>query len=587
MSRLPAFLHFVTLASLVAPLTLACGQPGPPAPQGPAATQSPAAKPAEAPAAASPVGKPAAQASPSPAAAAAKPAAGQAGGTFVVASLGPLPNTLHPYPDSAAYTNAWTDVAILIWDAGLLDLDANTLEYAPYMASEWNVSADGKTFTFKLRDGLKWSDGQPITVDDFVLAWQNASKEENDFVGLDDLKRIDSFTAPDPKTIVVTLNETLARDIAIGVANSIGPVPKHIWQGKPWNDPAANPEILKPSVVSGPYLLKDWNAAEGATFVRNPNWFRGQANFDQVVLKPGQQPTVAYELLKSGQAHWAPNIPPSQYAEAKQNPNLNLLEWTAANGQYRVLEFNLQREFLKDKRAREALSRAINRQDVIQVAENNLGQPQYTFLNPANTKWYNPNVEKYDFDLDRARQLLQEAGYRSEGGRLIGSDGQQVRLQVLFPVSSNPRAKIATYLQQQYKQLGIEVEVKGLDFNAYTEEVKKKNYDLSLGSYGGGSIDPDLGARSQLLSDGQQNITGFDNPTVDDLFKKGAVEQDEGKRKAIYDQVQQVVNQELPSYYMYSLTSFSPISKQVVGVQPNKLDRLDYNDALTRWSLAQ
>ena len=588
MPSLPAAGRVAALAMLLAPIAAACG--GQATPAAPAAT-APAKATEAAPAAKAAAGQtPAADAKPAAApttAEAAKPAADRQGGTLVIASLGPLSKTLHPYPDSAAYTSAWTEVSRLIWGGALLDFDANTLEYVPYMASEWNVSVDGRTFTFKLRDGLKWSDGQPLTVEDYLFAWQNASKEENDFVGLDDLKRIESFTAPDPKTIVVTLGETLARDVAIGVATQVGPVPRHVWQGKSWNDPVANPEILRPTVVSGPFLVREWNFAESATFERNPNWFKGQSNIERVVVRPGQQPTVAYELLKSGQAHWAPAIPPSQYTEAKQNPGLNMFEWTAANSTYRVLEFNLQRDFLKDKRVREALSRAINRQDVIPVAENNLGQPQYTFLAPTNTRWYNPNVEKYEFDLNAARQILQEAGYRLEGGRLLDSGDQQVRLQVLFPVSRNPRGKIATYLQQQYKQLGIDVEVKGLDFNAYTEEVKRKNFDLSLGTYGGGSIDPDLGPKAQLLSDGQQNITGFKSERVDDLFKRGAVEQDAARRKAIYDELQQVVNQELPSFYMYSLSSFSPMSKQVSGVQPNKLDDLNYNDALTRWSLAQ
>jgi peptide/nickel transport system substrate-binding protein len=314
---------------------------------------------------------------------------------------------------------------------------------------------------------------------------------------------------------------------------------------------------------------------------------RYRAGFERVVVRPAQQPTVTYELLKSSQAQWAPNIPPSQYGEAKGNPDLTMYEWTAANGSYRVLEYNLARDVFKDKRVREALARAINRQDLIQVAENNLGTPQYTFLNPANSKWYNPHVEKYEFDLNRSKQLLQDAGYRLDGGRLIGPGGQAVHFQVLYPTSSAPRAKIAAYLQQQYKQLGIEVEVKGLDANAYFEQVKQKNFDLSLGTYGGGSIDPDLGPRAQLISDGQQNITGFHNPMVDDLFKKGAVELDDTKRKAIYDQLQELVNQELPAYYLYSPTSFSPMSRRVVGVAPNKLDRLDYNDVLTHWSLAQ
>lgn len=562
--------------------------------QQPAASPTSApAKPDAAPTAAQPAAdaKPAAPAKP---AADAKPAAGAKpagpttpGGTFVIASIGPLPKNAHPYPDSAAYSDGWTQVARLIFGGGLIDQDANTLEYMPYAASEWSISPDGKTFTFKLRDGMKWSDGQPIVVDDYVFAYSEAIKEENDYVGLEDLERIESFTAPDPKTLVVTLKETLAKDVAIGVATAISPVPKHVWQGKSWTDAVANSEILKPTVVSGPYLLKELNTAEGATFERNPNWFKGQANFERIVVKPSQQPTVAYELLKSDQAQWAPAIPPSQYTEAKQNPNLQMYEWNPANGLYRVVEFNLKREPLGDKKVREALARAVSREDMIQVAENGLGQPQFTFINPSNTKWYNPNVEKYDFDVNKAKQLLQEAGFTLDGGSLKGPNGQPVKLQVLYPVSSAPRAKIATYMQQQYKQLGIEVEVKGLDANAYFEEAKKKNFDISLGSWGGGSIDPDLGPKGQLLSDGQQNVTGLESEKIDQMFKQGAVELDEAKRKQLYDDLQKLVNEELPSMYLYSATSFSPMSKKVVGVQTNKLDSLDANDSLTRWAFAQ
>lgn len=142
-------------------------------------------------------------------------------------------------------------------------------------------------------------------------------------------------------------------------------------------------------------------------------------------------------------------------------------------------------------------------------------------------------------------------------------------------------------MQQQYKQLGIEIEVKGLDANAYFEEAKKKNFDISLGSWGGGSIDPDLSSKGQLLSTGQQNVTGFASEKVDQLIKQGSVELDETKRKQIYADLQKLVNEELPSMYLYTATSFSPMSKRVVGVQPSKLDSLDVNDALTRWAFAQ
>jgi peptide/nickel transport system substrate-binding protein len=163
-----------------------------------------------------------------------------------------------------------------------------------------------------------------------------------------------------------------------------------------------------------------------------------------------------------------------------------------------------------------------------------------------------------------------------------------VKFEVLYPSSSNPRKNIGAYIQQQLKLLGIDVDVRGLDFNAYTEEVaRKKNFDLSLATYGGGSIDPDLGSKGQLISTGQQNVTGMKSNLIDDLFNRGAVELDDAARKDIYNELQRVVADELPSFYLYSLTSYSPMSKQIVGVKPNKLDRLEYNDGLAKWSFAR
>lgn len=592
------------LTALPVPILAACGGATAPTAAPTAASQAEATKPA---AAAKPAEatKPAATSAPAgaatsaPTTAATKPAAGATaaatpaaktgtGGVLTTAELGALTKTMHPYPDNASYTSSWQDVARYIWSGGLLDLDANTLEYVPDMAKEFKVSSDGKTITFTLRDDLKWSDGSPITVDDFLFAYEQAKDPKNDYVGLDDVKRIVSFTAPNPKTIEVTLNELYARDVAIGAAVAITPVPSKVWKGKPWNDPTANPEILKPTVVLGPYTIKEFNQAERAVFEPVTTHYAGKPNLEQIVRTVVQQPTVAYEALKSGRVQWAPNIPPSQYNEAKQNPDLNLLEWTAANGAYRNLEFNLARPFLADKKVREAIARTINRQDLIQVAENGLGTAQYSFLNPANTKWYNPNVEKYEFDMAKAKALLQEAGYKVDGSPLKGKDGQPIKLVIYWPTTSAPRGKIGTYMQQQLKQLGIELDVRGLDFNAYTDQVgKKRDFDMALGTYGGGSIDPDLSSKSQLISKGTQNDTGFKSEQVDKLFAEAAVEQDGAKRKSMYDEVQKVVSQELPIHFLYSLLTFSPISKKVSGVKPNKLDELDLNRAYMKWSVSK
>ena len=141
---------------------------------------------------------------------------------------------------------------ILLWgggdgSGGLLAFDWDKLEYGrPWPPPCPRVSPDGKTYTFTLRNDLKWSDGSPITVDDFQFAWDNASKKENDFVNLDQLEEIASYTHARQNTIEITLNEPKARDVALGTVNTIGPIPKKVWENKPWNDTSANPEILNP-----------------------------------------------------------------------------------------------------------------------------------------------------------------------------------------------------------------------------------------------------------------------------------------------------------------------------------------------------
>ena len=574
----------------LAAVGLVVGACAPAAPSAPTATPVPAppAKPPGGPAG-SPAASPAA--SPKPAAA---PAPTGPNGPLIEASLANLSPTLHPYPDAASYTQSWIDAAILIWGGGdggggLIAFDWDKLDYRPALAAALpTVSADGKTYTFTLRSDINWSDGSPVTVDDFVFAWDNASKKENDFVGLDQLEEIASYRSPAPNTIEITLKDAKPRDVALGTVDTIFPVPKKVWENKPWNDPTANPEINNPSVVLGPFRVQEFKIAEQATFVPVDTYYAGKARVPQVQILAGQQPTVAYESLRSGRANWAPNVPPSQYQEAKSNPDLNVLEWTSANALYRALEFNLSRPVLSDRRVREALARAVNRQDVLDLAEQGLGIPQYSFVQPTNQKWANPNVEHYDFDLTKARQLLQDAGYQQQGGQLVGRDGQPVKLQVVFPTSSAPRVKIATYLQQQYKELGIDVEVKGLDFNAYTDTVQKqRDFDISLAGWGGGAIDLDLWAKPLLISTGQQNVPRFANSQVDQLFKEGGNELDDTKRKQIYDQIQQLVNADLPVHYLYAVNNFSPISKKVQGVVARKGDRLDYNDAVLSWSVAQ
>jgi peptide/nickel transport system substrate-binding protein len=562
----------------------ACSQPTTTstAPTAPASTTS-AAKPTAA------AGAPTAAVATAAAGPTVASSSGSTSGALVIAEIANLSKTLHPYPSDESYDQGWTDAAALIWSGALIDFDWNTLEYVPGMATAMPaISNNGKTFTFTLRDDLKWSDGSPITVEDFTYAWDQASQEENAWVEWDQTGEIDSYKALDAKTIEVTLKETKPTDVALGLADLITPVPSKVWKGKSWTDPSANPEILKPTVVLGPYKVQSFDITSRGVFVPVDTFFKGKPVIPRIEMVPYQQPTLVLDAVKNGSANFAIRIPPSLWKDAKADPNLNALTWTAANAGYRLLQYNLNRPILQDKNMREALARAINRADVVDLAEEGLATPQFSFLTPANTKWANPNVEHYDFDMTKAKQLLQSAGYTLQNGTLMDKSGQPVHLQVVYPTSSQPRAKIATYMQQQYRELGIDLEVKGLDFNAFTDQVSaRRDFDLALGSYGGGSLDPDLGSKAQFITNGQSNVTGYTNTRIDDLFKQGQNELDGAKRKQIYDEIQQIVANDLPSFYIDSYQSPSAPSKKVQGIVPSKGSELYYNDAVMAWSVQQ
>jgi peptide/nickel transport system substrate-binding protein len=274
------------------------------------------------------------------------------------------------------------------------------------------------------------------------------------------------------------------------------------------------------------------------------------------------------DLLRTRQVEWAENFPPAQFEDAQKISTVNVVDWSAAIGNYRVIGFNLQRPLLSDKRVREALARAVNRADLVQY-EDNLAEPQVALYPPSN-KWANPNVEHYDYDLNRARQLLQDAGYRLDGNVLRDRDGKPVTLEILWPTTSQPRGKMATYLQQQWRQLGIEATVTGMEFNSFIDRYsRQKDYDIVMGSWSQNSPDAE-GFREQFRTGGAQNSGGYSNPRVDQLLDQGLLERDDAKRKQIYDELQKIIIDDLPEYPMIALKSFTAFDKKVAGVAPLK-----------------
>ena len=487
------------------------------------------------------------------------------GGTLTSAALTDL-KSYHPFQTTDTASSGAQ--GLIYGGASLTEYDPDTLQLVGDAAQKIEVSEDKKTVTFTLRDGLKWSDGSAITTDDYIWTYQQVSNPENKYPYLENLDPIASYTARDPKTIVVTLKE--ARITAIEDADAVTPLPKAVWSRYPWGDPVANPEINKPTVGSGPWKLQEWKKDQSATYTANENYWRGRPYLDTYVVRQYGNEQTAYQALKAGEIDvYSP--PAASVKEAEGLPNLTVYKWYNVPGQWQYLGYNLRRPALKDPLVRKAINYAIDRQGIIDAVAYGLGKPIYSAYT-QDDPIYNPNVEKYDFDPKKSADLFKQAGYTLQNKKLV-KDGQPLKFRLLFgPGTNKVREGIATVVQQQLADLGAEVEVVPLEFQAYLDTIKKEPFDYDLFVLGW-SATTNPYYSYQIWSEKsipQLNSGAYVNKEVDQLFQSAVTEFDEAKRKQIYFRIQELITNDAPYAFIYNNQSYTAVNKRIGGVRPTR-----------------
>jgi len=472
----------------------------------------------------------------------------------------------HPYLTTDTASGSYQG---LVYAGGLMRYDEKTLEQIPYMAKSWKISDDYLTYTFTLRDDLKWSDGTPLTSEDFKWTYDQAMKPDSDYPYRENFDFIKSYEAPDPHTLVIKVKEKFCP--ALEGVDAVTPLPKHIWEKLDWKDTEKNPEIMHPTVSSGPFKLKEWVKDDHAIFEANDSYFLGRPKIDTYTIRIIPEQQIAYTMLKNGEVDIA-GVTPEQYNEAKQAPNLNMYEYWLARGSWMYIGFNLRNAALQDANVRHALSYAVNRNQIIDKIMHNLAQPQYSTVVPTNP-YYNGDVPRYDYDPDKAKALLKDAGYTPGSDGNMQKDGKPLRLKLIYgPNSSKTLEKIAIVLQSELKKIGVQVDIQSYEWGAFLDVQKKPpfDWDLSVGAWAG-TIEPYW--MSQIWSEKfipDLNAVGYVNKKVEDLFKQSGTECGPS-RKALFNQIQQILAEDSPYIFMFQNKSFSAVNKRVKNIQPSPL----------------
>ena len=598
----------------------ACGPAGqtsptsaPAATTAPAATGAPAAAATSAPAAApAPTTASASGAQPTAAAKPAVPAptvaaaAGQPkqGGRVIWGDFTDI-KTLNPVTSTDTSS---TEVINRIYTP-LVTIDPETGAIAPGLAEKWDFAADGKTLTFQLRDGLKFSDGSALTGDDFkftVMATLRSKKtnHKNNVDQIVGAKEYIDGTSSDVsginvngKTITVTLVTPFCPAmVQIGNLNII---PKSVF-GKYFDPTDATknlddaPENNAPPVASGAFMFKEWVPNDHTTVVRNDN-FWNKANIDEWVHKVYPNGDALTAALKVGEVDMA-TFDPKDLRDMQSVSSVQVFKYP--NLGYTYIGWNQARggkEFLQDKAVRQALTYGLNVDQVVQKVLFGEGFKMVAHTPPVSWAYDTAGLNDYKFDPAKAEQLLQQDGWAKGSDGIYAKGGQKLEFSIITNAGNVIRETFIQIAAEQYKQIGVSAEPKTESFEALVDRLNQSK-DPKYGEQGGHdfdaivigwglSSDPDMYSiwDSNSTHAGENNAIQYKNPALDKAIDDSRTHCAPVDRKAALKAADQILNEEQPYNFGFAQNTLLGVSKKIQNIKPGSFARFGQAKPETWW----
>jgi peptide/nickel transport system substrate-binding protein len=438
---------------------------------------------------------------------------------------------------------------------GLFKLDLKN-RLVPDMAESWSVSKDGKVYTIKLRNGIKWHDGVAFSAEDVKFTIESIQNPKNHSGLRKEVEEISSVEVIDPLTVQITLSQPLA---PLPSRLKIGMIPKHALMGKDFN---TDPFNFDQPVGTGPYKFKSRKPGEYLELVANPDFYGGAPAFERVIYKFLPDPNVRLVQLKKGEIDVAP-LTPKQVAAVKSDDPFRIE--TTPSADYRVMMFNHRDPLFQDVRVRQAIQFSTDRGALVRGALLGYGSAAYGPLQFNRMSTAEAELLKHDNNIERAEQLLNEAGWQRGEDGMMYKDGNKFSFVLTAPVSDPVRVDLATLLASQLKRVGIETKVDVKDWAVISIP---KTQSLILGGGLPGDPDDDLYRFfSSHMLDAGNNYSGYNNPRVDELLAEGRGALHEQQRVQIYQQLQRELT-ENPAYnYLVYLEHIYGVRKDVEGFQ--------------------
>lgn len=439
------------------------------------------------------------------------------------------------------------------------------------LAESWEVKNNGLEIVFHLRKGVKWHDGEEFTSDDVIFTYNKVTDPSVPTPYSSEYGPVKYVGAVDKYTVRVSYSEPFAPALE---SWGMGILPKHVLEGKDITEE----KYTRNPIGTGPYKFKEWVTGQKIVLEANDDYFEGRPKIDKYIFRVIPDEATMFLELKSGGIDYM-GLNPTQYkhnAEKEQfKKYFQMFRYPAFS--YTFMGYNLLNKKFKDKRVRRAITHAINKGDIIKGVLLGYGTP-CTGPFPPESWAFNPDVKDPEYNPDKAIELLKEAGWEKGPEGILKKDGEPFKFTVITNQNNDMRIKIAQIIKEYLKKVGIEMEIRPLEWQAMLHEfIDKKLFEAIILGWNLGR-DPDAHViwHSSKTAEGDFNFISYKNEEVDRLLIEGRQTFGLEKRKKIYQRIHEILAEDQPYTFLFVPDALPVLHKRFKGVEKAPLG-IEYN----------
>jgi peptide/nickel transport system substrate-binding protein len=442
----------------------------------------------------------------------------------------------------------------------LVKLDAE-MNYEPYLADSFWMSDDGLSLTFRLRDGVTWHDGTPVTVDDVIWTYEMSVNEEIAYANLAYFQYVTRAVRVDDRMVRFEFRE--AHSDAPMDFTEWSPMPKHLLENVAPADMRNAPFNRQP-VGNGPFRFVSWESNQQVVFEANPDFVLGRPHLDRLVVRVIPEQTTELTELLTGGIDFMRAVPPAEMRRVEESDDVYGIVYPARS--YTYLAWNTRNPLFGSASVRRALTMAINREQIVEALLYGYGTVAVSDVMPF--QWeFNDELEPWPYDVEQARQVLADEGWTDhDGDGIIDKDGRPFRFTLRTNQGNDLREDIVVIVQNDLKQVGIDVEPRLVEWNTLITDLKVKKFEAVVSGW---SVDFKFNPNDTFSTEaieGKYNYPSYSNTTADSLMNLALVTLDREQAKPIWKRYSEIIHQDQPYTFLYYLEERLGVSNRLRDV---------------------